>query len=67
MERYRDYMMVESIFALVKSGKLYARKILMADGMSIRLMLHADCLATKIMVIIVVHIPLIVHYLSDYN
>ncbi len=43
-------MMVESMFALIKNGKLYVRKTLMEDGMFIKLMLHAGCLATIIMV-----------------
>ncbi len=43
-------MMVESIFALIKNGKLYVRKTLMVDGVFMKLMLHAGCLATKIMV-----------------
>ena len=43
-------MMVESIFALVKNGKLYVRKTLMKNGMFVRLMSPADCSATKIMV-----------------
>ena len=50
MERYRDKMMVESMFALSKNGKLCAKKA--TNGVLIKLTLHADCLATIIMVYI---------------
>ncbi len=48
MERYRDEMMVESMFALVKNGKLCAKKT--TNGVFIKLTLRADCWATIIMV-----------------
>ncbi len=44
-------MMVESMFALVKNGKLYVRKT--TNGVFIKLTLHADCWATIIMVSII--------------
>ena len=48
MERYRDEMMVESMFALIKNGKLYVRKT--TNGVFIKLILLADSWATIIMV-----------------
>ena len=59
-------MMVESIFALIKNGKLYVRKTLMVDGMSVRLMSPAGCSATQIMVIIIAQLFIALMYtLSD--
>ncbi len=59
-------MMVESIFALIKNGKLCVRKTLMEDGMSVRLMSSADCSATQIMVIIIAQLFIALMYtLSD--
>ena len=48
MERYRYEMMVESMFALIKNGKLCVRKA--TNGVLIKLTLLADCWATIIMV-----------------